>query len=492
MPPRELDPAVAPAPSTSTPAVSTATAAPLARGVAATLTEQLAGHFAERIRQRLLAPGARLPSVRDCARRHQVSPHTVVAAYDQLLAQGLVEARRQRGFFVRESRAAAPAPAGAFPAPQRVPPVDATALIRGMFHGVSDKPAPGLGTLPADWLDLPLLASALRRVLAQGDPMIALQYGHPAGDRRLRAALEVKLADFGVRASATQIITATGATQALDIISRTLLAPGDAVLVDEPAWAVEYARLTQLGVRLLPVPRGPDGPDLAVMDTLAREHRPRMYVTVPVLHNPTGGSLSLAAAHQVLKLAETHGLWLVEDDTYAHLAPAHLPRMAALDGLQRTLYVSGFSKILTPSWRVGYMAVPQALVERLIDTKLLSTLSTPAVLEQAIALCLEQGSLRRHAERVVARLDAARHRTVQLAQAHGCRFVTPPQGLFGWVDTGVDTEALAQLMHDDGWLLAPGHLFHATRRPGTLMRINFASTQDARFWRAFDAAKRQL
>ena len=75
----------------------------LSREADTTLTEQLAGRFAERIRQRLLAPGARLPSVRECARRHAVSPYTVVAAYDQLLALGLVEARKQRGFFVRET-----------------------------------------------------------------------------------------------------------------------------------------------------------------------------------------------------------------------------------------------------------------------------------------------------------------------------------------------------------------------------------------------------
>jgi DNA-binding transcriptional MocR family regulator len=467
----------------------------LTRAAGATLTEQLAAQFAERIRQRLLAPGARLPSVRECARRHAVSPHTVVAAYDQLLAQGLVEARRQRGFFVRGSvrgvAGASPEPpvAARAGAPPRVAPVDATALIRGMFHGVSALPAPGLGTLPPDWLDLPLLASALRRVLAHGDAALALQYGQPAGDARLREALATKLADFGVRARAAQIVTATGATHALDIVSRALLSPGDAVLVDEPGWAVEYARLTQLGMRLLPVPRGAEGPDLGVMATLAREHKPRLYVTVSVLHNPTGQSLSLAQAHQVLKLAEAHDFRIVEDDTYAHLAPAHLPRLAALDGLQRTLYVSGFSKILTPSWRVGYVAAPDELVERLIDVKLLSTLTTPAVLEQAVAHCLEQGSLRRHAERVTTRLDAARHRSVQLAEAHGCRFVTPPQGLFGWVDTGVDTEPLAQSLLDRGWLLAPGHLFHATRRPSTLMRINFATSQDARFWRALDAAR---
>jgi DNA-binding transcriptional MocR family regulator len=86
-------------------------------------------------------------------------------------------------------------------------------------------------------------------------------------------------------------------------------------------------------------------------------------------------------------------------------------------------------------------------------------------------------------------LDAARGRAVKLAAAHGCRFAAPPRGLFGWVDTGVDTERLAQVMLDQGWLLAPGALFHATHRPGTLMRINFATTQEARFWKALAAAR---
>src|SRR6185369_13253187 len=129
------------------------------------------------------------------------------------------------------------------------------------------------------------------------------------------------------------------------------------------------------------------------------------------------------------------------------------------------------------------------LVDRLVDVKLLGTLTTPALLEQAMAVCLEQGWLRRHAERVVARLAAARARSVKLALAAGCRFVTPPAGLFGWVDTGVDTERLATAMLDAGWLLAPGTVFHAHRQPSTLMRINFATTQDARFWKAFEAAR---
>ena len=426
---------------------------PMTRSATASLAEQLAARFADRIQQRLLAPGARLPSVRDCAERHGVSPSTVVGAYDLLQARGLVQARPQRGFFVRDGAVAVPTEASrgrasrgpsasASPLPA---PVDATALIRSMFQAQGGLPAPGMGTLPEAWLDAPLLQRALRKVCLQ--PESWLRYGDPAGSVPLRHALVQRLADLGVAAAATQIVTTVGATHALDLVSRTLLQPGDAVLVDEPGWAVEYARLTRLGMRILPVPRGDQGPDLAVMEALLRAHKPRLYVTVSVLHNPTGHSLTPAVAHQLLKLAEAHDLTIVEDDTYSWLAPAHATRLAQLDGLKRTLYISGFSKILTPQWRVGYVAAAPALAERLIDTKLLTSLTTPAALEEAVALCLAQGQLRRHADRVLARLDAARARTVRLAQAAGCRFVSPPAGLFGWVRTALRSRVRAAGTH---------------------------------------------
>ncbi|WP_428503035.1 PLP-dependent aminotransferase family protein [Roseateles sp.] len=465
--------------------MSTSTA--LSRSASLSLAQQLALRFSERIQQRLILPGARLPSVRECARHHGVSPYTVVAAYDQLLAAGLLEARKQRGFFVRDVRDARTpkvkaAPVQAVQAPPT--PIDASALIRGMFQADA-RHAPGLGTLPGEWLDLPMLQSAMRRVVSQSEEpdQLALQYGEPGGDPRLRSALSRRLEDIGVHAAPEQIISTVGATHALDLITRCLLTPGDAVLVDDPGWAIEYARLSQAGMRLLPVPRGPQGPDLEVMARLIAEHRPRMYVTVSVLHNPTGNSLSLASAHQILKLVEAADMLVVEDDTYAFLAPNHAARLSALDGLKRTIYVSGFSKILTPAWRVGFVAASAQVVHQLTELKLLSTLTTSPMMDRAVAICLEQGQLRRHAERVISRLDAARQRVVHLAEAAGCQFVTPPQGLFGWLEVGVDTERLAQRMLDAGWLIAPGLLFSPTRRAGTLMRINFATSQDARFWR---------
>jgi len=462
------------------------------------LTEQLVTRFAERIRTRLLGPGARLPSVRQCAQQQGVSPSTVVAAYDQLLAQGLVEARKNRGFFVRElapalekhvqsatvSIASSTTPAG-FQA-QHVP-VNATALIRGMFHRVSDAPQPGMGVFPPDWLETSFMPAAVRKVTSSWAlQSFSLQYGEPAGDTSLRQALSQKLAAYNVPAAPNQIVTTVGATHALDIVSRTLLRPGDYVMVEEPGWAIEFARLAALGMRILPVPRRADGPDLEVMARYCELHAPKLFVSVSVFHNPTGYCLTPGSAHRVLQLANAHNFHIVEDDTYSHIAPDHATRLTAMDGLQRSIYVGGFAKILAPGWRVGFLAAPPTLVEAFIDTKLLATLTTPALLEKALANCIEQGQLRRHAERIRVRLDQARARSVKLALSHGCSFATPPAGLFGWVETGVDTDVLAQRALDEGYLLAPGALFHAERQPSTLMRINFTTTQDAKFWDAFE------
>lgn len=471
------------------------------------LTEQLCARFAERIRSRLLAPGARLPSVRLCAVQQGVSVSTVVAAYDQLVAQGLVVARRNRGFFVRDAAlnaALSPAAKASGVAPDaaasaatnvrrvaagmapRPAPVDATALIRSMFHQASTKPQPGMGVFPSDWLETNFMPAAVRKVTGVNALRdFSLQYGEPMGDSGLRRSLSQKLGALNLRAVPEQIITTVGATHALDIVSRTLLRAGDCVMVEEPGWAVEFARLDAMGMRILPVPRRADGPDLAVMAQYCELHSPKLFVSVSVLHNPTGYCLTPGSAHRLLQLAAQHDFHIVEDDTYSHLAPEHATRLCALDGLQRTIYVSGFAKILAPGWRVGFLAAPPELVERLLDTKLLATLTTPALLEKALAWCIDQGQLRRHAERIRTRLDQARARSVKLALAHGCTFAAEPAGLFGWVGTGVDTDALAQRLLDEGYLIAPGALFHAVRKPSTLMRINFATTQEAAFWKVF-------
>ncbi len=519
----------------------------LVRSASVGLVEQLAARFKERIRQQIYPVGARLPSVRASAQTHAVSAHTVVAAYDRLIAQGWVEARAQRGFFVRAQARPATGPKSAQNDPSSIifdensplvtgsiefnateniayrlrnelftsaqssrglqvaaalprvmpAPTHAMALVRAMFNSPSTQLQPSMGVLPAEWMDTPFLASAVRHVCAgSGLNGFSLEYGDPAGDLQLRTALAQRLAGFAIRCAPEQIVTTLGATHALDIASRTLLRAGDAVMVEEPGWVVEFARLAALGMRVLGVPRGPDGPDIEVM----RRHcsvadpalRPKLFVSVSVLHNPTGACLSPSSAHQVLQLAKEHDFHILEDDTYAHFAPDHTTRIAAhdcADALDRVIYVGGFAKAIAPNWRIGFLAAPPSLVSQLVDTKMLATLTTPALLEKALARIIEQGQLRKHCERVRNQLQSARRASVKLGLQAGCRFAAEPAGLFGWVDVGADTDDLAPLLLDAGFLVAPGSLFYAERRPSSLMRVNFSATQTPAFWHALSAAR---
>ena len=216
-------------------------------------------------------------------------------------------------------------------------------------------------------------------------------------------------------------------------------------------------------MRILPVPRRADGPDLEVMARYCEVHQPKLYVSVSVFHNPTGYCLSPGSAHRVLQLANQHNFHVVEDDTYSHIAPEHATRLTALDGLQRTIYVSGFAKILPQlaHWLPGGPAESGGAC----STPSCSPPSPPCLAGKALALCIEQGQLRRHAERIRTRLDAARSRSVKLALQSQLHFAAEPVGLFGWVDTGVDTDALAQRMLDEGYCWPPARCSMPSANP---------------------------
>jgi DNA-binding transcriptional MocR family regulator len=432
-----------------------------------------------------------------CAHTHSVSPSTVVAAYDLLQAQGLVEARRQRGFFVRD-RAALPTGHG------RTGRRAGAAAGAGGRHGADPQhvPArqggqggPGMGTLPEPGWMPALLQRALRRVCGRPNRRRRawLRYGDPAGDAGLRARAGAPPGRPGHRRHAGQIVTTIGATHALDLVARTLLQPrATRCWWTSPAgrWSSPASRA--VGMRLLPVPRGPDGAGPG-RDGRTAAGPP----AAPVRHGvgaaqPDRQSLTLAARTRCCA-GRAHDLTIVEDDTYSLAGAAarhHGWRSWTACSARSTCRASRRS--WRRNWRVGYLAAAPALAERLIDTKLLGTLTTPGAAGARRGLVPGPG----HCCAAMpsawpTRLDAARPRTVRLAARQrlpaSCR--RRRQGLFGWVDVGVDTEPLAQRLLDEGWLLAPGTLFHATPRPSTLMRINFATAQDARFWQQFAAPR---
>ena len=461
----------------STPAVSTDLEPLIPRTLLSgeagtTLVERLVSGLRHRIDQRLLRPGSRLPSIRRCADRHGVSRFTVVEAYERLVALGYLESRRGSGFYVRERRALT-APPIADPPP---PALDVVWLVRAMFQDLPPERMPGSGLLPPDWLDSTLLGRGLRAT-TRGDGASLLGYGEPQGYAPLRKQLQVKLAEIEIAAAPEQIVLTAGITQALDLIARQFLRPGDAVLVDDPGWFLMFGMFAALGARPIGVPRQGDGPDLAVLEQLLREHRPPLYVTTSVLHNPTGTSLTSAKAFQVLRLAEQYGVLLVEDDIYADFCEAPAVRLAALDQLQRVIYVGSFSKTVAANLRVGFIAGERELARALADRKLLAALTTPELGERMMHQVLAEGHYRKHVERLRRRLAARRELVLSQLEQLGLRVFADPQGgMFAWLDAGRDSHALAARAYEQRWLLAPGSLFSPGQLPSSWLRFNLASS----------------
>jgi DNA-binding transcriptional MocR family regulator len=333
---------------------------------------------------------------------------------------------------------------------------------------------PGSSLLPPAWFGEDRVGRALRDISRENSSGL-LGYGSPYGYAPLRQQITHDLAELGIRVEPDRIVTTLGVTHAIDLIARCFLRAGDAVAVDAPAlWAL-YARFLSLGVRICPVPRQPDGPDLDALRNVLQTHRPRLFFTSSALHNPTGTHLSAAKAHQLLRLAEDHDLMLVEDDVFAGLAPAQAARIAALDQLQRVIYVSGYSKTVAASLRVGFVAARGDIVLRLAEEKLSGTITSPELSERIVQRLLTDGRQRRHLERTRQRLDALRAEAGALLTRIGCRVHPADGGLYLWVDTGRDTDVLAADALQANYLLAPGSFFNPTQTPSTWMRINVSN-----------------
>jgi DNA-binding transcriptional MocR family regulator len=460
----------------------------LAAGSDRTLVEQIVGWFAQRIDERMLRPGTRMPSIRGFSTDHRVSRFTVVEAYDRLIARGYIESRRGSGFFVRERNLGAGLAAARAWAETPNPSMDVVWLLRNMFRQLPTRDMPGGGVLPPDWLDAELVGSSLRS-LGRSNGAAMLGYGQAQGYLPLRQQLQLKLSEHEIVALPEQIVTTIGVTQGLDLIAQTFAKAGDTILVDDPGWFLMYGRFSLLGLRVIGVPRLADGPDLDRLRALCAQHRPKLYVLSSVLHNPTGTSISAAKAFQVLRLAEEFDFRVVEDDVYGdlHPGPSVQPctRLAALDRLERVLHVGGFSKTLAANLRVGFIACAAPLARQLTDLKMLVGLTTPELGERVVYRVLSEGHYRRHLERLRGRLAAAREPVVRTLERLGFRpSAGNAAGMFVWADSDLDTVPLAEAMLEQGFLMAPGSLFSPDQRPSTWMRFNVATSLEPRMLRA--------
>jgi len=457
-----------------------------------TLVEQVMEAIQGRISNRTLAPGAKLPSIRALARTMQVSNSTVVEAYDRLTAEGLIRSRPGAGFY----HAGPLAPLSlAELAPRLDRAIDPFWVSRQSLEAGGDVLKPGCGWLPGAWMPEGEIRRALRALSRARDLTALTDYGSPLGLAPLRQFLSRRMAEQGFTAAPDQILLTDSGTQAIDLLCRLLIQPGDAVLVDDPCYFNFLALLRAHGATVIGVPHGPTGPDLKLFAQALAEHRPRLYITNSGLHNPTGATLSPAIAHKLLKLVEDHDLVVVEDDIFADFETEPAPRLAALDGLDRVVRIGSFSKTLSASFRCGYIAARPDWIEKLTDIRIATGFASNRLAEELVLGVLGSAGYRKHMEALRARLAGAMTGTILRLRRLGIEpWIEPKAGMLVWcrLPDGLDAAHVARHALADGVVLAPGNVFSPSQTATGFMRFNVAQCADERVFGVVEKAMRQL
>jgi len=448
---------------------------PLDRHSPTPLVRQLTDHLQAWIEHQRLRPGARLPSIRTLARNQAVSASCVIEAYDRLVASGWLEARHGTGFFVAERKP------GLALQDQPVWGEAADGSWRQFREGHDELLKLGCGWLPTAWRADAELAQAVRQV-SRGNLQDMFDYCPPLGLASLRLQLHKRLARLDIAAGPERILTTQGASHGLDLLVRTLLRPGDTVLVENPGYYNLYNLLRQHQVHMLPLPRTPSGPDVTELERLLVEHRPRCLFINSLYQNPTGTSLTPKVAYRLLELAREHDLRIVEDDIYADFQEGQATRLATLDSEQRVIYLASFSKTLSSSLRVGYLVADPPLLARLAELKMVSGIGTSRFIEQVVGQMLANGSYRKSVQRLRVRLGQHMAKLLGQLEGYGWEvFCEPCGGMFVWARVpGCDFASLERLAAEHDVLLTNGSAFDYQGAPSDWLRINVAYGQDTR------------
>jgi DNA-binding transcriptional MocR family regulator len=266
------------------------------------------------------------------------------------------------------------------------------------------------------------------------------------------------------------------------------------VLADDPGYANLLFSLRFQGAQLLGVPRTPQGYDLAALEGLITEHRPKVFFTQPRLQSPTGSAAPLAQLHRLLQLAEKHDLTLVENDIYADIDPHERPSLASLDQLKRVIYVGSYSKTISPNIRVGYLVAGAHLIADLAQLKMVSGLTSSDLTERIAFGALTEGRWRKHLKSLRDRLAESHGRVAQRLASRGFEmFHEPKAGMYLWARHPdlTDSAELSRQAVGAGMMLGPGQLFLVEPRPTGWLRFNVAFSDDERLYRFLAGQIRQ-
>jgi 2-aminoadipate transaminase len=446
------------------------------------LYRQIYEHVRDLVRSGKLARGEKIPATREMAGLLGLNRATVAAAYELLEAERLITSHVGRGSFV--TGGAAQAAAGpdwrGLMTPWAAEPAPLLALADDGISFAASRPSEQLFPLAE-------VREACAEVMAQPDLPGILQLGSPSGYEPLRRRLLDEARAEKTAGPGDGLMITNGCQQALDLIGRVLLRPGDTVAVEDPVYPGLRNLFANMGVQLAGVPAGEAGMDVEALGRVLEAGRVKLVVATSNFQNPTGGTLPPAERDSLLRAVAAAGAVLVENDIYGELrySGEPLPALKTLDRRGGTVLLRSFSKIAFPGLRVGWVVAPQPVIERLVEAKQLADLHGDQLSQALLLRMLESGRLEAHRKRMVTAGAARLAATLEGCSRYlpqGTRFTRPQGGMNVWVElpAPLDAGELLPRAERAGVAYLPGKYFAVTRPAPHALRLSFAGLEPER------------
>ncbi len=340
------------------------------------------------------------------------------------------------------------------------------------------------GGLPAEeHFPVAAIGEAFDRVLAAGNK--ALQYGLTEGFLPLRESICKWMAPKGVTITPDDLLITTGSQQAIDLLTRIYIDPGDVILVEKPTYLSALQVFRSYGAELVSVETDEDGMVLEDLEAKLKQYRPKLVYVIPTFSNPTGKAWSLERRKGVLELCRASDALILEDDPYGELkfgdASVSYPSLFSLDRHpQRScvVYTSTFSKTVAPALRTGWVMADPEVIRHMARAKQAADLHSSSLDQQALHQLIEHFDLAGHIEFVRKEYEARMRQMAELLsqqQWPGVSWNEPKGGMFFWLTLpeSVDTAELLKTAVDLGVAFVPGVSFFADGSGRNTMRLNF-------------------
>ena len=456
------------------------------------LYQQMASGLVAEIRRGVLLPGTRLPGSRLLAQELAVNRLTVIAAYDDLVAQGWLKSVPRQGVFVaRHLPQVTPQPLLA-PEKQLTYP----SHVAFAYEAVDSLPVQVLtgqqmlafndGFPDVRLAPMEALTRAYRAIARRPSAGPHLRYGSPQGSAHLRIALADDLRTTrGLPIGPNNVLITRGSQQGIFLVAHLLLRPGDAVIVGETNYFAANASFRHQGAQLLTVPVDAHGLDVDAVELLCRQQPVRLLYVTPHHHHPTTVTLGADRRLKLLRLAAEFGFAILEDDYDFdfHYASRPILPLASTDAHGSVIYVGSLTKNLAPALRVGYLVAPPDLVQSLSSLRRLMDRQGDSILEEALAELYQSGELKRHLRRSLRVYETRRNLLCNLLHTHlanELQFDKPQGGMAVWAQFApeINLKVLALACQRRGLFLGDGSIYEWHRPNQNATRLGFASLNE--------------